>query len=148
MKRKRFSVEQIVRILKQAEVGVAVAELCRQAGISEQTFYRSNHPSPENRIERTNQEVNALGGVQRSTSSSTPARNGWHAPCCCWPAMASRISPKRCSPKIPQETLAEMVGTTRSRINVFMNKFRKMGFIKYNAGLQIDASLLSVVLHD
>jgi hypothetical protein len=51
-------------------------------------------------------------------------------------------------PKIPQETLAEMVGTTRSRINFFMNKFRKMGFIKYNGGLQIDSSLLSVVLHD
>ena len=147
MKGKHFSVEQILRIQKQAEVGVAVAELCRQAGISEQTFYRSNHPSPENRIERANQEVNALGGVQRSTSSSTPARNGWHAPCC-WPAMASRIIPKRCSPKIPQETLAEMVGTTRSRINVFMNKFRTMGFIKYNGGLQIDASLLSVILHD
>ena len=51
-------------------------------------------------------------------------------------------------PKIPQETLAEMVGTTRSRINFFMNKFRRMGFIKYNGGLKIDASLLSVVLHD
>ena len=51
-------------------------------------------------------------------------------------------------PKIPQETLAEMVGTTRSRVNFFMNKFRKMGFIKYNGGLQIHASLLSVVLHD
>ena len=48
----------------------------------------------------------------------------------------------------PQETLAEMVGTTRSRVNFFMNKFKKMGFIKYNGGLQINASLLSVVLHD
>jgi CRP-like cAMP-binding protein len=56
--------------------------------------------------------------------------------------------PQTVLPKIPQETLAEMVGTTRSRINFFMNKFRKMGFIKYNGGLQIDASLLSVVLHD
>jgi len=118
----------------------------QQKGSGPVEFF-SNHPSPENRIERANQEVNALGGVQRSTSSSTPARNGWHAPCC-WPAMASRIIPKRCSPKIPQETLAEMVGTTRSRINVFMNKFRTMGFIKYNGGLQIDASLLSVILHD
>jgi len=51
-------------------------------------------------------------------------------------------------PKIPQETLAEMIGTTRSRVNFFMNKFKKMGFIKYNGGLQINTSLLSVVLHD
>jgi CRP-like cAMP-binding protein len=54
----------------------------------------------------------------------------------------------RVLPKIPQETLAEMVGTTRSRVNFFMNRFRKMGFIKYNGGLQINSSLLSVVLHD
>jgi CRP/FNR family cyclic AMP-dependent transcriptional regulator len=51
-------------------------------------------------------------------------------------------------PKVSQEMLAEMVGTTRSRVNFFMNKFRKMGFIKYNGGLQINTSLLSVVLHD
>jgi CRP/FNR family cyclic AMP-dependent transcriptional regulator len=56
--------------------------------------------------------------------------------------------PQRVLPKISQETLAEMVGTTRSRVNFFMNKFKKMGFIKYNDGLQINASLLSVVLHD
>ncbi len=47
-----------------------------------------------------------------------------------------------------QETLAEMIGTTRSRVNFFMNKFRKLGFIRYNGGLQINTSLLSVVLHD
>jgi len=51
-------------------------------------------------------------------------------------------------PKMSQETLAEMVGTTRSRINFFMNKFKKLGFIKYNGGLQINTSLLSVVLHE
>ena len=51
-------------------------------------------------------------------------------------------------PKVSQETLAEMVGTTRSRVNFFMNKFRKLGFIKYNGGLQVNTSLLSVVLHD
>ena len=56
--------------------------------------------------------------------------------------------PHRVLPKIPQETLAEMVGTTRSRINFFMNKFKKLGFINYNDGLQVNASLLSVVLHD
>jgi CRP/FNR family cyclic AMP-dependent transcriptional regulator len=54
----------------------------------------------------------------------------------------------RVLPKISQETLAEMVGTTRSRVNVFMNKFRKLGFIKYNGTLTVDGALLSVVLHD
>ncbi len=51
-------------------------------------------------------------------------------------------------PKLSQELLAEMIGTTRSRVNFFMNKFRKLGFIEYNGGLKIDNSLLSVVLHD
>jgi CRP/FNR family transcriptional regulator, cyclic AMP receptor protein len=51
-------------------------------------------------------------------------------------------------PKLSQETLAEMVGTTRSRVNFFMNKFRKLGFIEYNGGLKINNSLLSIVLHD
>jgi len=51
-------------------------------------------------------------------------------------------------PKVSQETLAEMIGTTRTRVNLFMNKFRKLGFIRYNGGVQIDPSLLSVVLHD
>jgi CRP-like cAMP-binding protein len=51
-------------------------------------------------------------------------------------------------PKMSQETLADMVGTTRSRVNFFMNKFRRLGFIKYNGGLQINTSLLSVVLHE
>jgi CRP/FNR family transcriptional regulator, cyclic AMP receptor protein len=56
--------------------------------------------------------------------------------------------PQRSLPKLSQETLAEMVGTTRSRVNFFMNKFRKLGFIQYNGGLKINSSLLSVVLHD
>jgi CRP-like cAMP-binding protein len=51
-------------------------------------------------------------------------------------------------PKVSQEVLAEMVGTTRSRVNVFMNKFRKLGFIDYNGGLKVNNSLLSVVLRD
>ena len=55
---------------------------------------------------------------------------------------------QRVLPKVSQEMLAEMVGITRSRVNFFMNKFRKLGFIKYNGGLQIDNSLLSVVLHE
>jgi CRP/FNR family cyclic AMP-dependent transcriptional regulator len=51
-------------------------------------------------------------------------------------------------PKVSQETLAEMVGTTRSRVNFFMNKFKKLGFINYEGGLHVNDSLLSVVLHD
>jgi CRP-like cAMP-binding protein len=54
----------------------------------------------------------------------------------------------RVLPKVSQETLAEMVGTTRSRVNFFMNKFRKLGFIDYNGVLKIHNSLLSVVLRD
>ena len=50
--------------------------------------------------------------------------------------------------KISQETLAEMVGTTRSRVSVFMNKFRKLGFIEYNGDLRVHNSLLNVILHD
>jgi len=56
--------------------------------------------------------------------------------------------PEKIVPKISQETLAEMIGTTRSRVNFFMNKFRKLGFIEYNGGMHINKSLLSVVLHD
>jgi CRP-like cAMP-binding protein len=51
-------------------------------------------------------------------------------------------------PKMSQELLAEMIGTTRSRVNFFMNKFKKLGFIRYNGGVQVNTSLLSVVLHD
>jgi CRP-like cAMP-binding protein len=54
----------------------------------------------------------------------------------------------RALPKVSQELLAEMVGTTRSRVNFFMNKFRKLGFIEYNGALKINNSLLSVVLRD
>ena len=54
----------------------------------------------------------------------------------------------RTLPKLSQETLAEMVGTTRSRVNFFMNKFRKLGFIEYNGGLKIHNSLISIVVHD
>ena len=54
----------------------------------------------------------------------------------------------RVLPKLSQETLAEMVGTTRSRVNFFMNKFRKLGLIEYNGGLKVNSSLMSIVLHD
>jgi CRP/FNR family transcriptional regulator, cyclic AMP receptor protein len=56
--------------------------------------------------------------------------------------------PETVMARISQETLAELVGTTRSRVNFFMNKFRKLGFIHYNGGLQVHSSLLNVVLHD
>ena len=56
--------------------------------------------------------------------------------------------PETVVPQISQQTLAEMVGTTRSRVNFFMNKFRKLGFIKYNGELQVNSSLLNVVLHE
>jgi CRP/FNR family cyclic AMP-dependent transcriptional regulator len=56
--------------------------------------------------------------------------------------------PQRLLPRISQETLAEMVGTTRSRVNFFMNKFKKLGFIEYDSGLKINPSLLTVVVHD
>src|SRR6202163_435493 len=56
--------------------------------------------------------------------------------------------PQKVVAGISQEILAEIVGTTRARVNFFMNKFKKLGFISYNGGLHVDPSLLSVVLHD
>jgi len=50
-------------------------------------------------------------------------------------------------PKISQETLAEMIGSTRSRVNGFMNKFRKLGFVEYKGGLHVDSSLMNLFLH-
>jgi CRP/FNR family transcriptional regulator, cyclic AMP receptor protein len=57
-------------------------------------------------------------------------------------------TPETVIPKISQETLAEMIGTTRSRVSFFMNKFRKLGFIDYKGGIQVHSSLLSVILYD
>jgi CRP/FNR family cyclic AMP-dependent transcriptional regulator len=56
--------------------------------------------------------------------------------------------PEKVIPKISQETLADMIGTTRSRVSFFMNKFRRLGFIEYNGSLEVHSSLLNVVLHD
>ena len=56
--------------------------------------------------------------------------------------------PEPVVPKVSQETLAEMIGTTRSRVSFFMNKFRKLGFVYYNGGLHVHSSLLNIVLHD
>jgi CRP-like cAMP-binding protein len=55
--------------------------------------------------------------------------------------------PQRVLPRVSQETLAETIGATRSTVNLFMTKFKKMGFIQYNGGLQVNSSLLSVILH-
>jgi len=63
-------------------------------------------------------------------------------------ARYGRGNPTRTLPKVSQETLAEMVGATRSRVNFFMNKFRKLGLIDYNGGLKVNHSLLTIVLHD
>ena len=83
-----------------------------------------------------------------STSCSTRARSGWRGRCCCWRGTASTTSRVRAVPPISQETLAEMVGTTRSRVNFFMKKFQRLGFIDYTDGLKVNNSLLTVVLHD
>jgi CRP/FNR family transcriptional regulator, cyclic AMP receptor protein len=56
--------------------------------------------------------------------------------------------PEPVTAKVSQETLAEMIGTTRSRVSFFMNKFRKLGFLDYNGGLYIHSSLINIVLHD
>ncbi len=56
--------------------------------------------------------------------------------------------PEQVIPKISQETLAEMVGTTRARVSFFMNKFRKLGFVSYDGGLEVHSALLNVILHD
>ena len=66
---------------------------------------------------------------------------------CCWRGTASLTNRRRPSPKISQATLADMVGTTRSRVNFFMNKFKRLGFIEYKDGLKVHNSLLTVVLH-
>jgi CRP/FNR family transcriptional regulator, cyclic AMP receptor protein len=61
---------------------------------------------------------------------------------------AKEGKPEPVIPQISQETLADMIGTTRSRVNFFMNKFRKLGFIDYNGGLEVNSALLNVLLHD
>jgi CRP/FNR family cyclic AMP-dependent transcriptional regulator len=63
-------------------------------------------------------------------------------------ARYGELHPQRAVPPVTQETLAKIVGTTRSRVNFFMNKFRKLGLIEYNGALKVNPSLLSVILHD
>jgi CRP-like cAMP-binding protein len=64
--------------------------------------------------------------------------------------IGTAVETARAIPKMSQETLAEMIGTTRSRVSFFMNRFRKLGFIEYDggSGLQVHSALLNIVLHD
>ncbi|HEY6386055.1 MAG TPA: helix-turn-helix domain-containing protein [Candidatus Acidoferrum sp.] len=71
------------------------------------------------------------------STSPSPSRPLWQAG-----------SAGPCPPRVSQETLAEMIGTTRSRVNFFVNKFRKLGFIEYNGKIKVNKSLLTVVLHE
>jgi CRP/FNR family transcriptional regulator, cyclic AMP receptor protein len=65
-----------------------------------------------------------------------------------WRILARKDRPEPIIAKVSQETLAEMIGTTRSRVSFFMNKFRKLGLIDYNGSIEIHSSLLNVVLRD
>jgi CRP/FNR family transcriptional regulator, cyclic AMP receptor protein len=81
-----------------------------------------------------------------------PAKSAWLASFLLLAHFGKEGVPETVLPKISQETLADMVGTTRSRVSFFMNRFRKLGFIQYaggiEGGLQVHSSLLNVVLHD
>ena len=67
---------------------------------------------------------------------------------CFWRILARKVEPEPILAKISQETLAEMIGTTRSRVSFFMNKFRQLGLIDYNGHIEVHRSLLNVVLHE
>jgi CRP/FNR family transcriptional regulator, cyclic AMP receptor protein len=75
-------------------------------------------------------------------------KRDWHVSLLMLAHFGKEGVPETLVPKISQETLAEMIGTTRSRVSFFMNRFRKLGFIHYNGGLQVHSSFLNVVLHD
>jgi CRP-like cAMP-binding protein len=66
----------------------------------------------------------------------------------CQPGPGEPDQTHRVLPRISQETLAEMIGTTRSRVNFFMNKFKKLGFIEYDGGLKVNHSVLTIIVHD
>jgi len=72
----------------------------------------------------------------------------WRTFSCYWRILAKKAGPKLFSPRMNQEHLAQMVGTTRSRVSHFMTKFKKLGFIDYANGLTVHSGLLSVVLND
>jgi CRP/FNR family cyclic AMP-dependent transcriptional regulator len=79
---------------------------------------------------------------------STQAKSGWHERFCQLARFGKQGRSEPVIPGVIQQTLAEMIDTTRPRVNFFMNKFRKLGFIEYNGGLKVHSSLLGVVLHD
>ena len=87
-----------------------------------------------------------------STSCLTPAKSGWLEFCFCSLILDKDGVPETVVPEISQERLAEMVGTTRSRVSFFRNRFIKLGFVDYSGGseggLQVHSALLGVVLHD
>ena len=82
-----------------------------------------------------------------STSFSIQAKSGWRG-CFLLANFGKEGRPEPIIAKISQETLAEMIGTTRSRVSFFMNKFRRLGFIDYNGSIKVHSSLLNVVLRD
>ena len=83
-----------------------------------------------------------------SINCSIRARNVWRGLFCLLANFGKEGRPEPIIAKVSQETLAEMIGTTRSRVSFFMNKFRKLGLIDYNGSIEIHSSLLNVVLHD
>ena len=83
-----------------------------------------------------------------SINCSIRARNAWRGPFFLLANFGKESQPEPIIAKVSQETLAEMIGTTRSRVSHFMNKFRKLGLIDYNGNMEIHSSLLNVVLRD
>ena len=81
-------------------------------------------------------------------SSSILLRSDWARALLLLARFGKKGRSERIVPKMSQETLAEMVGTTRARVNFFMNRFRKLGLIHYNGSLEVHSSLLDVVLHE
>jgi CRP/FNR family transcriptional regulator, cyclic AMP receptor protein len=83
-----------------------------------------------------------------STNCSTPVRSVWRELCCCCQIFGKDGRQEPVIAKVSQEMLAEMVGTTRSRVSHFMNRFRQLGYIHYNGDLEVHSSLLDAVLHE
>lgn len=81
-------------------------------------------------------------------SSLAPARRDSLGRYSCSLTSERKAASETIAYKISQETLAEMIGSTRARVNFFMNKFKKLGFIEYNGGLQINPSLMTIIVHD
>ena len=89
-------------------------------------------------------------GIRQSyeAGNSLPTPGGCAEPALSIQGLGRPGEPEPLIPKISQETLAEMIGTTRSRVSFFMNRFRKLGFVEYDGRIRVHKSLLNVVLHD